>query len=176
MFVSSMVCMTLLSFPLTAIPILTYHCHQGIHQGLGQHLWVLGPSYASDFYKNIFVGELCYSTTLCLVKLSIVAFYRTLFERAIRIPVCILAGVIMAWFIAVVLVTIFQCIPVSGLWNKEIVSTCNVSLHNFLLGHCIPNILTDVAILVSPLPNIFRLKRSRRENFALAGIFMLGGL
>lgn len=72
--------------------------------------------------------------------------------------------------------TIFQCNPVSGMWNRTKPAICNVNTKKFLLGNAIPNILTDVALMVLPLPYIWRLNRSRSQKIALAGVFMLGGL
>ena len=58
------------------------------------------------------------------------------------------------------LVTVFQCIPLSGLWNHEINATCGVNNHDFFIANAIPNILTDMALIALPLP-CTRLSKSK---------------
>ena len=72
--------------------------------------------------------------------------------------------------------TIFQCKPVSGFWNRTKPGTCNVDSQKFFIGNAIPNILTDVALMALPLPYIWHLNRSKSQKIALAGVFLLGGL
>ena len=74
------------------------------------------------------------------------------------------------------LVTIFQCNPISGFWNRNLPARCDVKQTYFCLGTAIPNIVTDVALLVLPIPYIWRIQRPTSQKIALAGIFMLGGL
>ena len=83
-------------------PIEADSLSQGVHQGYGLHLWLLGPEYVMDFFKNLYTGEILYTLVLCFAKYSILAFYQRIFARNIRIPVYILAGFVTAWGIAVV--------------------------------------------------------------------------
>ncbi|KAM0796944.1 hypothetical protein BDR22DRAFT_811162 [Usnea florida] len=145
-----------------------------VRRGFGLHLWVLGPGYLTEFFKSLFAGEIMYFVILCLVKYSILAFYRRMFARNVRMPVYILAGFVTAWGISMILVTIFQCDPVSGFWNRGEPAHCAVSDYAFFIGNAVPNIITDVAILSLPLPFIFRLHRTQAQKIALAGIFLLG--
>ena len=75
-----------------------------------------------------------------------------------------------------IFMTIFQCKPVSGFWNRTKPAICNVDSRKFFIGNAIPNILTDVALMVLPLPYIWQLNRSKSQKIALAGVFLLGGL
>ena len=74
-----------------------------------------------------------------------------------------------------ILVTVFQCIPVSGYWNKDIPSKC-IDDNHFFIGSSIANILTDLALLLLPTRYIWRLHRTTSQKLALAITFMLGGL
>ena len=77
-----------------------------------------------------------------------------------------------------ILVTIFQCKPVSSFWhrNPNKPSDCFVDDYAFFVGIAVPNIITDAALLSVPIPFIWRLHRDRPQKIALAGTFMLGGL
>ena len=155
------------------------------------------PAYIPNFFKTLFTGEILYTLTLCSVKYSILAFYFRLFVKSIRIPVYVLTTLVTAWGIAVVslvarpcaitfltdigtqiLVSIFQCVPISALWNRSPndSSECGVDDYAFFIGNAVPNIVTDAAILSLPIPVIWKLHRTTSQKIALSGIFMLGSL
>lgn len=74
----------------------------GLRQGYGQHYEILGEEYATNFFKNLFVGEILYALVICLVKFSILAFYWRLFAATIRVPCYILGFIVTSWGVAVV--------------------------------------------------------------------------
>ncbi|KAL8737027.1 MAG: hypothetical protein Q9181_002091 [Wetmoreana brouardii] len=78
------------------------HAFKGIQQGYGLHLWVLGPDFITNFFKNLFTGEILYTLVLCTTKYSILAFYRRIFATTIKVAVYVLAAVVTAWAIAVI--------------------------------------------------------------------------
>ena len=53
--------------------------------------------------------------------------------------------------------------------------TC-LDLKALLLATAIINILTDIAVLVLPMPIVWNLKIQRSQKVAVSGIFLLGGL
>lgn len=71
---------------------------------------------------------------------------------------------------------IFQCIPTKGYWDKSINASCNVNSQSFLFGISIPNILTDVALLILPAPYIMKLNMSSSQKRVLCSLFLLGGV
>lgn len=75
-----------------------------------------------------------------------------------------------------VLVTIFQCSPVSGFWNRIDGSQCNIDLRVFFASVSVINIVTDVVILALPMPYVIGLKRSAGQKVAVCGIFLTGSL
>jgi len=76
----------------------------GVRQGYGVHFEALGPDFVTDFFRNLFVGEIFYTLTLCLAKYSILTFCWRLFGStiSIRLPIYILGAIITSWGIAVV--------------------------------------------------------------------------
>ncbi|KAI1424967.1 hypothetical protein F5Y12DRAFT_714832 [Xylaria sp. FL1777] len=123
----------------------------------------------------LFAGEFTYSTQILLIKLSILSLYRRVFPtRVVMIGSGILLGVTASWWLAVILVTIFQCHPVSKAIDPAIEGHC-ISQTEFFLGNAIPNIVTDVLILSLPLHDIIKLHLPRSQRVSIAGIFLLGG-
>ena len=84
------------------------------------------------------------------------------------------AGVI-AWGIAVFLVSIFQCNPIRGAWDLTVPATC-IPLPKFCLSNAVPNIIMDVIILALPIPNVWTLQMSMRQKYVVSALFLLGGL
>ena len=74
-----------------------------------------------------------------------------------------------------ILVTAFQCHPVQFIWNKSIKGTCIGTWHFFVAGSS-PNVLTDFAILILPLPAVWNLKMGKAQKISVAAILMLGSL
>ncbi|KAI4263129.1 MAG: hypothetical protein L6R42_001713 [Xanthoria sp. 1 TBL-2021] len=91
------------------------------------------------------------------------------------------AGVVWAkgLFIAEILVTILQCQPVSDFWNRFAPTAkgpfhCGVNVNQFFDGNSIPNIVTDAALLVLPIPFIWQLHLPKAQKLGLTSIFILG--
>jgi hypothetical protein len=86
-----------------------------------------------------------------MTKLSILLFYRRIFATRIFRQITNAVGfVVLAWFAAVILVSIFSCVPVNGYWDRTVPATC-IDSRAFYLGNSIANILTDVIILTLPV-------------------------
>ncbi|PQE14585.1 integral membrane protein [Rutstroemia sp. NJR-2017a WRK4] len=113
-----------------------------------------------------------YISSFTLPKLSILYLYLDVFSasRCTRLFTYLLIGVVVATWISETLTSLLQCIPVAAVWNKGI--------H----GHCvdrikiIPNIITNVAMMVLPLPTIWSLNMTRRINIAVTFTFLLGSV
>ncbi|KAL6718754.1 hypothetical protein ACLMJK_002988 [Lecanora helva] len=147
-----------------------------VYRGVGKHIESTGPEGIRHFFLSLFVCEIFYTLTLCFTKCSILLFYLRIFGRTnIRISLVILALIIAGWTIVVIAATIFQCNPVQGFWDKSINPTCSVNVYAFFIGNAVPNIVTDWALLLLPIPYIWRLHQSKAQKIALSGVFGLGG-
>lgn len=147
-----------------------------VRRGVGRHIELYGLEGVKHFYLSLFVCEILYTLTLCLTKFSILLFLIRIFGKtSIRIPIMILASIVTGWAIAVVVTTIFQCSPVQGFWDKSTNPTCAVNVYAFFIGNAVPNIVTDWALLLLPIPYIWRLHQRRAQKIALCGVFGLGG-
>jgi hypothetical protein len=82
------------------------------------------------------------------IKISLLMMYRRIFLiRSIRIGVWVLGSIIVAWAISIITAEIFQCTPIRKAWEAIVSGKC-INLRVFFFGNAIPNIATDVAILV----------------------------
>lgn len=75
----------------------------------------------------------------------------------------------------VILVLAFQCRPVQYTWDKSIQGIC-IKTWTFFVAGSVPNVLTDFAILILPLPAVWNLKMGTVQKVSVVGILMLGSL
>ncbi|CRK13331.1 Satratoxin biosynthesis SC1 cluster protein 4 like [Verticillium longisporum] len=152
--------------------------------GTGKHVWAAPPEATKVWATGLFISEIVYTITLATVKWSTLAFYWRIFSanQSIRIPIWTLGGIVLVWAIAVLIVTVLQCQPLSSFWLRfDPVNppapgsfTCDVDLNAFFNGNSIPNIVTDALVVLLPAPYILRLQLSAVHRVALTGIFSLG--
>ncbi|ESZ93422.1 hypothetical protein SBOR_6193 [Sclerotinia borealis F-4128] len=148
-----------------------------IPHGYGKHMVAFGPKAEYYFFLGFFMTELIYTFIIVFVKYSILALYWRVFRStSIRWPVGILAAIVTSWGIAVLCLSVFTCVPPKGFWNKDIHASCNVNSQQFLIGISVPNILTDIALLLLPVPYVLRLHTAWSQKRLLMGTFLLGGL
>ena len=79
------------------------------------------------------------------------------------------------WWIGTILADCLICIPTEYNWNPTTPALCG-NKQLILIIPPIPWILTDLAILLMPLPMVWNLHLPRLQRVGLASLFMLGGL
>ncbi|KAH7355644.1 hypothetical protein BKA66DRAFT_613435 [Pyrenochaeta sp. MPI-SDFR-AT-0127] len=126
--------------------------------------------------KTVYVAELFYYIIQLSLKSSILAFYWRLFNVSMRVPIYFVTCFVVAWFIASILVTAFQCVPVASLWEPALRASARcVDLAPFFFGTSIPNILADLFLLMLPMPYVWGLKITLVKKIVIIGFFFLGG-
>ncbi|RYC60118.1 hypothetical protein CHU98_g6089 [Xylaria longipes] len=135
-----------------------------IPRGLGRHVQTFGPQVQEYWSIGLFTAELTYTGVIVFVKFSILALSWRIFNKnsSIKLPVAIMS--------------VLQCVPTRGFWDKAIEAACNVDSQKFLFGISIPNILIDVALLALPIPYVIKLNVSKSQKRVLVSLFLLGGL
>ena len=124
----------------------------------------------------MFALEILYTITLVAIKISILLLYRSIFTgRAFAIVVNVASAFVIAWGLALMLVSIFTCKPIHGFWDTTFPSTC-ISTREFFLGNAIPNICMDVFILSLAVRKVWQLQMPVRQKLLVSGLFLLGGL
>lgn len=123
-----------------------------------------------------FASSIIYATSISTIKMSIVLLYQRLFRTPKFVAATrAVAAAVLAWWIVVVIVQIFSCNPIKGQWDLSTPSKC-ISAAHFYVGVAVLNILTDVVLLLMPLPMIWRLQMSQLQKVTLSITFMTGTL
>lgn len=119
------------------------------------------------------------SLTFGLIKISVVTFYRRIFiSEGFRRWSAGLLAFIGLWTIAFFLSLVLWCgsHPAAG-WTspKDIVKYCD-NLADLELAFAVTDAMTDLLVILTPIPMLWKLQLSIKRKIALTGIFLLGFL
>ncbi|PNP47022.1 hypothetical protein THARTR1_10527 [Trichoderma harzianum] len=155
-----------------------------VNNGFCKHIWAGPPDATRDWALGLFTTEFTYTFSLMFIKFSILAFYWRIFSIQFidKLLLWVLAGMVACWTVASILTSVFQCVPISALWQQfdpvhptdPSTFTCGVDIHKLFIGKTVPHIITDILILLFPVPYIWGLHLRMSQKIATACVFMLG--
>ncbi|KAI1321110.1 hypothetical protein F5Y16DRAFT_413844 [Xylariaceae sp. FL0255] len=151
----------------------------GCHYGYGMHAASLT---AAERYRasrsTFYISQITYKTSINLTKASILLLYLRIFSSVhwMRYTCISLLVCIGAYCVAADLATIFQCEPIVAAFDKTIADGEKRCINNgiFWLANAGFSIITDVIILLIPMPLVYALQVPRMQKTALVLVFALG--
>ena len=146
----------------------------------GRHQdWIMTnePDSLTPFGKlSVAAQSLQTPIAITFAKLSILFFYRRIFPLpSIHCAILAIGAWIVAHGFATLLVSLLQCIPLSAVWDAGVKGKC-IDPVSWLRWMSLPNIMSDLALIILPLYVIWRLQKSRTERLGLSVIFLSGSL
>ncbi|KAK7747570.1 hypothetical protein SLS62_009069 [Diatrype stigma] len=143
---------------------------------MGLHTWGYDDS-VMCLAVLYFFDEIVYIAALGLTKISILFFYLKVFpKRSFRICAWVLIGLNLAYFLAYDFLLIFQCQPIPGawrVWDGEFEAKC-ISINVLGWSAAVINIVLDLAVIILPLPELFRLSMSMKKRVQIVAMFAVG--
>ena len=123
-----------------------------------------------------FAVQVLYNPILALVKTSVLLFLLRLGGQkpGVRMTIHAINALNVTMMIAIFLVVLFQCNPVSFNWDKSIPDGQCVQQGIFYLSTAGLTLFTDVLVLALPFWIFLDLKMPRKQKMALIGVFILG--
>jgi hypothetical protein len=84
-------------------------------------------------------------------------------------------GIVVAYWIAFTLGTLFQCSPVAFNWDKTIPGgRCMEAKTGFIISGSV-NVVIDVVLVLMPIPVVLKMQHIRMlKKIGIIGIFSLG--
>ena len=126
--------------------------------------------------KSIFVLYITWPITQTAIKISILLFYSNLFiKRYFLVAAYTTIAVVSVWCVEQIAASLLLCRPISYHWNTDQEGHCGNVMASCLAGAAI-NVLTDLVILVLPVPIIWSLNIPLKSKLSLSFIFGLGFL
>lgn len=131
----------------------------------------------ADSFKCFYYHQIAYAIGIGLVKCIIVVVLRRIFgvsSPAFRIATWINLALCASWSLMTILIGILNCRPLNYHW-----------VFKSPAGHCVnPNAtytavgmldkITDVLIILTPVPMVLRLRITPLQKLGILGIFALG--
>ncbi|PNS20585.1 hypothetical protein CAC42_312 [Sphaceloma murrayae] len=144
--------------------------------GLGHHVDELQPYMIGNFFKWFWVCIWIYNISLTATKFSIVFQYKRIFVTdRFQLAVKAMLVILTIYGLWTALGCIFICWPVSKFWDHTQPGKCMPQWPIFF-GNSYLNIITDLMIILSPLPVLSNLQMPKRQKLALGGVFLIGSL
>ncbi|KAH0593537.1 hypothetical protein MHUMG1_08675 [Metarhizium humberi] len=123
------------------------------------------------------LGHVLGMAAYVFVELSMLSFFWRSFSvrDSIQWPILILASLVCIWGAAV-------CLPTRAIWERFDPAhsmsannyTCEVDPVKFFYANAIPTIVTDLVMLMLPVPYVWRLQLPRIQKIALGCVFLAG--
>ncbi|KAL8903531.1 MAG: hypothetical protein Q9207_003865 [Kuettlingeria erythrocarpa] len=108
--------------------------------------------------------------------ISILHLYIVIFEKPLFTKLCYAAMVFSSAFcLSIILETLLICTPPSVYWKPYIRHTCGNSHAAYLATHII-NLLTDLVVIILPMPLLWGLQMKASKKIAVSVMFGLGGM
>jgi hypothetical protein len=151
-----------------------------VNGGLGYHLLYLKYN-ALDrlirWQKDLFALEVIYLISINLPKFALLnLYYRIFIERKTRICIWILFGVMIAYTLILTPLIFSICNPIAAQWGPTITGAKCMNLDALQTYSALPNIITDIVMLILPLSVVWNLHASTRLKIGLSLTFLVGSL
>lgn len=145
--------------------------------GTGRHVVALEPAVVIRWLKLDVVEDFVYLVSITLPKLAILCLYGRIFTtRLYRCAIYTTGSLIILNFLAGAITSIVICRPLSYIWDQSISDgRCGnvIALYRYI---SIPNLFTDVCIIVLPLHGVWGLQVEVFQRIGVTVTFLTGCL
>ena len=142
------------------------HVPVAFSYGWGRHVWETTPEQLVYFYTYLRVIAMTYLFQPMLVKLAMLALYHRMNpSRLFKKAVCCVGVFACAY-------TVFFIVLYSGPCDPG--HDGNTCLNTITIVHAAINILTDLVVLVMPIPMVYGLRIPLRQKIYVGGVLAVG--
>ncbi|CAG7940614.1 unnamed protein product [Penicillium salamii] len=157
-----------------------YSCSGGVtvllYNGLGSHITMIPAKNALIYLQIGYSNNFVYTGCIAFIKFSILALYKRLFAiRTMNLAVNAMFGFVCLWVVGVYVAGALICIPASKFWDPSVEGAC-LDPYKFYYGIQVPNILSDLILLIMPMQVVWSLPIPKSQKALLCGVFLVGGL
>lgn len=123
--------------------------------------------------------QMAYTPSITTVKWSILLLYIRLFPssaRTFRICTYALMAFVFAYSFAGFWIILFACKPMAKIWDLSIKGGSCVNRNGLSIAGSSLNILTDILMIILPIPMIWGLQLPIGQRISVIAMFCIGGL
>ncbi|KAK2604789.1 hypothetical protein N8I77_007689 [Diaporthe amygdali] len=155
-------------------------CGMGMAMAKVETAWSNEDRIILNLEENEILLKIIYALLQCLLasyaatRFSILALYLRIFsDKRLRIAIWTVTAFVALQWVGFAITSVFQCIPVYHFWDRSIEGTC-VDVDKFYRSVTPFNLVVDVALVIMPLPTVWRLKATNTRKWALTLLFGIG--
>ncbi|MCJ1333644.1 hypothetical protein MMC10_010344, partial [Thelotrema lepadinum] len=148
--------------------------------GLGKHAADIPPQDVERGVILLGIDYIFFDTAISLPKLSALLFYARVFtvrgspgSKVLRAFLWLAGALVVSWWIAAVVTSITQCMPLSKAWDPATPGHC-FDIWTWWLTTAIFSTLIDLFILVIPLPSLWKLQLRPAKKVLITVVFICG--
>lgn len=135
------------------------------------------PAHTTESWQINYVSSIFYGLAILFLKLSICMLYLRLSPvKPFRYAVFFMMFAVLAFGIGGIIPLIAFCVPVEKAWDLTFpanVGHC-IAGPKLSIGNAYFNVLTDIILLVLPLPTVWALQLPFRQKLAVTAVFSTG--
>jgi fucose permease len=149
----------------------------GTTKGLGIHQEDIPDAWLAPMQQASYAFSVLYNPALMATKTSILIFYLSLSEtqKVFRWATISTLVVVNAGGLALTILNIVQCRPVSAAWMSPVPATAHcTNIVTLYLSSAPLNIITDLAILFLPMPILTSMRLPKKQKIILVITFGFG--
>ena len=128
------------------------------------------------FSRIHFAEEILCLLATALPKAAILYVYWRVFVGRCRLAIAVAAFFVFGVFISGLFSAFFACSPSEAVWDVSVTPDHCIDVNAFYRWIGVPNTMTDVAILVIPLPIVWRLHAATEQKISLTFAFFTGSM
>ncbi|KAJ5144018.1 Major facilitator superfamily domain general substrate transporter [Penicillium bovifimosum] len=147
-----------------------------VQKGLGLHSSDIRPEDEGALNKANYAFTVLYNPALMAVKTSILVFYLTLTrnQKVFRYANYVTLFVVNAAGLALTLVNVFQCSPIGAAFHADSRHANCTDIVTLYLSSSPVNIITDIVILLLPMPLLTKMRLPCKQKIILVITFSFG--
>ena len=137
----------------------------------------MNPHKITEHFKGITVFQIQHPTAVAFPKLVVVILFIRIFDHTWEKKAAwAMAILIVATWFSYTVAALFACTPFKFNWDKSDPSGKCFDVLAFSMSSPIPNIITDIMMLLLPMRTVFHLKVSMARRVGLLLIFLTGSV
>ncbi|KAJ5513391.1 hypothetical protein N7463_002943 [Penicillium fimorum] len=146
-----------------------------VYHGMGEHYTAIPASIFKAQMIYFWASVPIYQTSLISTKMSILLQYKRVFSTPrMRLACWLMIGVLGVYGTWTIISAWANCVPLAKFWDPTVPGFCFDKKALWFSNSAI-HIITDIVILIYPMPVLKSLQLPSRQKFALMAVFALGG-
>lgn len=141
---------------------------------LGKHIWTLSHDTIIQFAKIAYAIVILYTSSFTLTKISILLQYLRIFNVTNIRKLCyIQIAIVSVYGVWLFFSSVLNCVPIARNWDKTVQGKCLPTTPLWLTNAAL-NILTDIMIVLLPMPVISSLMLPLKQKLWLTIVLAFG--